>query len=117
MATKSSATKVKPEVQPEMTANDYAELQVHRAFMSSYTVQRLYEATSEKFPIGELTFTKVFSNTDEGHDDEEPQERYCVWQVGDLYVRLDGTVNSYGTKEFESWKFVKPKEKTVVVYE
>ena len=108
---------VKSEIQPEMTANDYAELQVYRAFMQVNAVSILFSEPTDACTIENLRFTKVFSNVQEDHDEETPQDRFCVWQVCNLYVRLDGVVSSYGTKEFESWKFVTPKEKTVVVYE
>lgn len=46
---------------------------------------------------------------------------YTVIQIQDdeeeIFVKLQGWYSSYNGVEYESWKFVQPKQKTITVYE
>lgn len=49
--------------------------------------------------------------------DQEKENAFVVWKVGDLYVKLEGYIGSYGNTMLQRWYFVTPKEKVVQVYE
>lgn len=53
--------------------------------------------------------------------EDQGSEYYHVWKftmAGEVcFVRFDGTYASHYGTDFDGWKFVTPKEKTVIVYE
>lgn len=50
-------------------------------------------------------------------DDQEKENAFVVWKVGNLYVKLEGYLSSYGEPHLGRWCFVTPKEKVVQVFE
>lgn len=89
-------------------------------YKSSQNVLLFSNMFGSKLPhnFNGLSFNYIEGNATEEYDDDSRYEsRYSVWQVGNLFIKIEGTVSSYGDRTISGWKFVQLKEKLVHVYE
>lgn len=67
--------------------------------------------------IRDFTFEQVAHFGGEG----QGSKFYAVWKItrsGEtVYVRFDGYYQSHYGTDYQGWKFVEPKQKTITVYE
>jgi hypothetical protein len=62
-------------------------------------------------------FRRVGGDLDQPYDEDIISNRFFVWQCGNIFVKIEVTVSSYGDSQPTRWDFVEPKEKTITVYE
>jgi hypothetical protein len=82
-----------------------------------YKTGEPYDLTPDGFKGISFKLVDSYGGEDQGSD------YYTVYKFTDndtgeeVYAKFQGWYQSYDGAEYESWSFVQPKEKTVIVYE
>jgi hypothetical protein len=99
-----------------MSNKTVTEQDIYKVFQNLYVLTRLFDTRGDYQDYGSLTFKRVAGNNLEP-EDQELSKRFVVWNVGSLYIKIEGEVTSYGNRTVSHWSFATPKEKQITVYE
>lgn len=90
--------------------------EVFSCFQELFNLNALFTNGNKVKELNGLLFTLVAHDMTT-IDDQEKENAFVVWKVGNLYVKLEGYLSSYGDPYLRRWSFVTPKEKVVQVFE
>ncbi len=92
--------------------------QIYELFQDLTIVDALsYGSPGSDSTYNKIHFDHVAGDVHTGYDEDSIDNlRFIVWQCGDLFIRINVNISSYGERKLQNWSFVTPKEKIVFEY-